>query len=569
MRKKVKIKNQCCIYYFLYLLCLRKEINYKMKKILRTVSLVALLGCLFACNNTTSSSVSSSSSTQSISSVESSNEESSTSSTSESSELSEESSSESLSEESSTSEQSESSSSEAVVEATGVTLDQTAVTLKITKDVANPTVTLVATVAPENATDKTVTWETSDETIATVADGVVTGLKYGTATITVKKGDFTATCEVKVETELPEPVVTTIAELAVDDTKLVKVTGVVDNVVSTLYGNFDLVDVTTGNKVYVYGLGAKETIAQDFYWKEGKLKYSNPKSYGSLNVQAGDEITVVGVYYEYVDRSGKSTLELSGYLDSKGDGSKYKYTASVEVNDSTMGSATLSKTTDITYGEEIEVIPAPAEGYTVEKVEINGRGIAANEGKYTFKAGLENKVVVTFTEVSDTPLESATYDCAVNATTFSNQTVNYKESTATIDGLIITCSNACYNAPSATGDWVGDSEKKVIICAKNSTQYVTIEKEGMTGVEFNLRSWGTKAQALTFTVEYYDSATSSWVSTYNDGESAFSTAGLATGKNFTIASGSKTFTSSKLRLVYSTTSKSNQTSALLSIKVTY
>lgn len=541
-----------------------------MKKILRTVSLVALLGCLFACNNTTSSSVSSSSSTQSISSVESSNEESSTSSTSESSELSEESSSESLSEESSTSEQSESSSSEAVVEATGVTLDQTAVTLKITKDVANPTVTLVATVAPENATDKTVTWETSDEKIATVADGVVTGLKYGTATITVKKGDFTATCEVKVETELPEPIVTTIAELAVDDTKLVKVTGVVDNVVSTLYGNFDLVDVTTGNKVYVYGLGAKETIAQDFYWKEGKLKYSNPKSYGSLNVQAGDEITVVGVYYEYVDRSGKSTLELSGYLDSKGDGSKYKYTASVEVNDSTMGSATLSKTTDITYGEEIEVIPAPAEGYTVEKVEINGRGIAANEGKYTFKAGLENKVVVTFTEVSDTPLESATYDCAVNATTFSNQTVNYKESTATIDGLIITCSNACYNAPSATGDWVGDSEKKVIICAKNSTQYVTIEKEGMTGVEFNLRSWGTKAQALTFTVEYYDSATSSWVSTYNDGESAFSTAGLATGKNFTIASGSKTFTSSKLRLVYSsTTSKSNQTSALLSIKVTY
>ena len=74
---------------------------------------------------------------------------------------------------------------------------------------------------------------------------------------------------------------------------------------------------------------------------------------------------------------------------------------------------------------------------------------------------------------------------------------------------------------------------------------------------------------MTFTVEYYDSATSSWVSTYNDGESAFSTAGLATGKNFTIASGSKTFTSSKLRLVYSTTSKSNQTSALLSIKVTY
>ena len=62
------------------------------------------------------------------------------------------------------------------------------------------TLTLTATVAPENATNKAVTWSTSEATVATVEDGVVTGVSAGTATITVTTvdGNFTDTCEVTV-----------------------------------------------------------------------------------------------------------------------------------------------------------------------------------------------------------------------------------------------------------------------------------------------------------------------------------------------------------------------------------
>lgn len=64
---------------------------------------------------------------------------------------------------------------------------------------AGETITLEATVSPENATNKTVTWTSSDTTVATVKDGVVTGVKEGKVTITAKAGEKTATVEVTVK----------------------------------------------------------------------------------------------------------------------------------------------------------------------------------------------------------------------------------------------------------------------------------------------------------------------------------------------------------------------------------
>ena len=69
--------------------------------------------------------------------------------------------------------------------------------------------TLTATVAPENATNKALTWASSDEDVATVApDGTVTAVKAGAATITATAADGSgksATCTVTVTGDTTPP----------------------------------------------------------------------------------------------------------------------------------------------------------------------------------------------------------------------------------------------------------------------------------------------------------------------------------------------------------------------------
>ena len=78
--------------------------------------------------------------------------------------------------------------------ATGVTLDKAALKL-YEGDAAK----LTAMVKPEDTTDKTIVWTSSDKTIATVKDGAVTAVKAGTATITAACGEAKATCAVTVK----------------------------------------------------------------------------------------------------------------------------------------------------------------------------------------------------------------------------------------------------------------------------------------------------------------------------------------------------------------------------------
>ncbi|MDR2743439.1 MAG: Ig-like domain-containing protein [Treponema sp.] len=80
---------------------------------------------------------------------------------------------------------------------TGVSLDNTTISV-----LPGQTVTLTAIVEPSNATNQAVTWKSNNESVATVTNGVVTGVAKGTTIITVTTvdGNKTAVCTVTVTT---------------------------------------------------------------------------------------------------------------------------------------------------------------------------------------------------------------------------------------------------------------------------------------------------------------------------------------------------------------------------------
>lgn len=86
------------------------------------------------------------------------------------------------------------------VAVTEVSLNAKAVTLKV-----GETYQLKETILPENATDKTVTWTSSNTKAATVSGGAVTAVGTGSAVIIVKtnSGAKTASCTVTVQGSLP------------------------------------------------------------------------------------------------------------------------------------------------------------------------------------------------------------------------------------------------------------------------------------------------------------------------------------------------------------------------------
>lgn len=147
------------------------------------------------------------------------------------------------------------------VPVTSVTIIPTARTLTV-----GATYTFVATVYPTNATNKSVTWGTSNGAIATVSSsGVVTAVSAGSATITVTtvSGSFTASTAVTVTTTIPvSSVFVTPSSLSVRAGYNAKLTATVlptnatNKVVTWSSSNTQIatINTSTGTSIIVHGV---------------------------------------------------------------------------------------------------------------------------------------------------------------------------------------------------------------------------------------------------------------------------------------------------------------------------
>ena len=113
------------------------------------------------------------------------------------------------------------------VNVTGVTLDKTELTLT-----EGETETLTATVKPDNADNRKVTWSSDKTDVATVGgDGMVTAVKAGVAvvTVTTEDGGKTATCKVTVKAKAVN-----VTDVSLDKTELTLTEGETETLTATV-----------------------------------------------------------------------------------------------------------------------------------------------------------------------------------------------------------------------------------------------------------------------------------------------------------------------------------------------
>ena len=164
---------------------------------------------------------------------------------------------------------------------------------------------LLAQVLPENTTDKSVIWSTSDPNIANVdKTGLVTALSIGSATITATCGDVSATCAVSVIPTPVESISFGMMEVTLKPTETVQMDATVSPPTATIK---DLVWASSDTSVAIvdrYGLVTAVSAGQCFV---------TASAGDGSNVSANCVVTVKPVLIESI------LLDTPGWKGVKGD----------------------------------------------------------------------------------------------------------------------------------------------------------------------------------------------------------------------------------------------------------
>ena len=261
----------------------------------------------------------------------------------------------------------------APVPVTSVSLDKTSLGLT-----EGDTETLTATVEPSDATNKNVTWSTSDASIATVTDGVVTAVAPGTATITVttEDGNKAATCAVTVTAAT------------------VPVTGVTLNKTSTsLYvGDTETLTPT---------ITPDNATNKNVTWSSDDTSVATVDASGLVTAVARGTAVITATAADGSGASASCTVTVSSYLPP----ANPNYRITVEA---TQGGTVTADPTAAKAGATVTLTPVPDRGYQVGAVAVTdrfGEAVAVTEqadGTYTFTMP-NGQVTVTVT-FAETPL---------------------------------------------------------------------------------------------------------------------------------------------------------------------
>ena len=276
---------------------------------------------------------------------------------------------------------------------TGVTLNKE--TLEM---VVGETETLKATLKLSNATEKGLSWKSSNETVATVdGNGMVTAVASGETTITVTTvdGAFKATCKVTVNKSTPtiegEDAITVDYGTALKDIDLSGYKAVIDN--TTVEGTFNwengeiTVSTETENKAYKLLFqptdGTKyETANKSITVKGQKVANNGVPDKPELESKTATSVTLKPysgtekIQYGYKDVSGEYTWVDSNEITGLDEWTKYEFA---------LHFAETATTKEGQAGDSITVITNLKDIYKVDLGKLSEEGyIEAHDGSISY-----------------------------------------------------------------------------------------------------------------------------------------------------------------------------------------
>ena len=385
-----------------------------------------------------------------------------------------------------------------------VTINPTAASMKI-----GETKTLTYTILPTDAKNKNVSWSSSNSTVASVSNGVVTAVAAGTAdiTVTTEDGGKESTCKVTVKAQdvpgghqgtLNDPLTVEEAVGLAEEIKGTASTTKTDKAyyikgtVSEKQGSFS---TQFGNFTFTMTENSKTFTAHRVKNGSSKTSFTDES-----DIEVGDTVVLYGTIIMYYSNS-TYTPEVNGTASYDG----YVHSVSKEPVAVT-GVSVSPKTTTVGIGEKTSltasVIPSNAEEQGVTWTSSNSgvasvnngvvTGIAAGtatitvktvDGNFTDTATITVTAPVVVTSVSVSPStakinvgQSTSLSVSVLPSTATNKTVSWKSSNTSVatvtNGVVkgVAVGTATITATSTDGS------------NKSSSATITVESGSVTPV---------------------------------------------------------------------------------------
>ena len=334
-----------------------------------------------------------------------------------------------------------------VIAVSSVSLDKTSVSLNV-----GESVTLAATVKPDNATNKTVSWSSSNASVASVdASGKVSAVAEGTATITAKAGDKTATCSVTVKKNT-----VAVESVTLDKSSLELTEGETATLTATVKPD------NATNKTVTWSSDKTSVATVD---ANGKVT-AVAEGTATITAKAGDKTATCSVTVKKNVIAVESvTLDITSTILNTGE--TLTLTATVKPDNATNKTVTWSSNNS-----------------SVATVDANGKVTAVAQGTaiVTAKAGDKTATCTVIVMKTDIPVESITLD------------KNYLELTEGGTGTI----TATVKPDNATNKTVTWSSNNPLIASVDQNGTVTGQAEGTTTITAKA---GGKTATCTVTVK--------------------------------------------------------------------